>query len=200
MPSLPPIPWFEFRNDAAEQIPAYGAIRITGVAVVEPGRVILTAAKPNTFGCRELGALNGPVPVAAGKKGLGTRAGLAPALYEPADGVPAVGEKWGPRDGGWTLRKNTGGYCVMGVTNVAAGLVLVQPAPMRMFVGKTDAAHSKGATGTISIWAGPLGGESDTTADMTGVYNRFANVASGKWVRCEWNEEGNQWELTAAEC
>jgi len=197
---MSPLPWFEYRNDAAEEVPAFGVLRITGVAVIEPGRVILTAARPDTFGSREQCALNGPLPVPVGKVGVGTRAAFAPARYETGDGFPLVGEKWGPRDGGWKLRKNTGGFRIVGVTNLTKGLVLVQPSPMRMFLGKTDASHSKGATGTISIYAGPLGSETDTTADMPDVYNRFANVGSGKWVRCEWNEDANAWELTAAEC
>ena len=35
---------------------------------------------------------------------------------------------------------------------------------------------------------------------MTGVHNRFPDVASGKWVRCEWNGQFNDWELDAADC
>ena len=48
---------------------------------------------------------------------------------------------------------------------------------MLSFVGKTDSTHSKGVTGTVSIHSGTLGSETDTTADMTGVYNRYADVA-----------------------
>jgi hypothetical protein len=191
---------FEFRNDAGETIPAFGTIRLTGVAVLEPGRVVLTAARPNTFGCQFQCALNGPVPIAAGALGTCTRGLFMPALYETTDGVPASGEQWGPRDGGFKLRKHTGGFSVVGVTKSAAGLVLVSPVPMRSFVGKTDAAHAKGATGTISIYSGGLGSETDTTLNMTGVYNRFADVSSGKWVRCQWTGQGNEWELIAAEC
>lgn len=64
-------------------------------------------------------------------------------------------------------------------------------------LGKTDAAHNKGATGTVSIWSGSPGSEVDTTLNVT-AYNRFANVASGKWVWVMHNGDG--WYLTAAEC
>jgi hypothetical protein len=170
------------------------------VVALEPGRVVVTASKPDAFGSQIQCALNGPQPVEAGSLGIAMRGGLAAARYETADGTPLIGEKWGPREGEWKLRKHTGGFNVVGVTNATTGLVLVQPSPMRMFIGKTDTAFGKGATGTISLWAGPLGAEVDTTVDISGVYNRFANVASGKWVRCEWNEETETWELTAAEC
>lgn len=192
--------WVEFKNDAGETIPSFGIVRLTGVATIEATRVVLTGAKPNAFGCQYNAAVNGPTAVLSGQYGICTRAAVGVALYDTADGTPAFGEKWGPRDATWKLKKNTGGFSILGVTNSDLGLVLVSPAPLRMFVGKTDAAHSKGATGTISIYAGTLGSESDTNVNMTGVYNRFANVASGKWVRCEWNEKTGDWEITAAEC
>jgi hypothetical protein len=161
---------------------------------------VLTVAKPNTYGSQGLHALNGPQAVAAGASGLCTFAMPAPAVYETSDGTPAFGEKWGPRDGSWKLRKNTGGFQIAGSPDATHGVVLVVASPMLSFVGKTDADHDKGATGTVSIYAGSLGSESDTGANMTDVYNRFADIASGKWVRCAWNHDGQQWELTAAEC
>jgi hypothetical protein len=190
----------EYRNDAGESIPAFGIVRITGLVIPEPGRVILTVAKPNVFGCQFQCAVNGPVPIGAGKFGTCSREPFIAALYDTADGTPGIGERWGPRDASWKLRRNTGGFSVVGMTRSSTGLVLVQPAPMLSFVGKTDSAHAKGSTSTISIYAGTLGSETDTTANMTGVHNRFADVASGKWVRCEWNGQYNDWELIAAEC
>jgi hypothetical protein len=66
-------------------------------------------------------------------------------------------------------------------------------------IGKTDAAHNKGSTGTISLHGGATpGGETDTGVNVTSVYNRFGNVASGKWVYIFQGE--NSWELEEAEC
>ncbi len=48
-------------------------------------------------------------------------------------------------------------------------------------LGKTDASHAKSASGTISIYSGVEGSESDTGVNVT-AYNKFAAVASGKWV------------------
>ena len=64
-------------------------------------------------------------------------------------------------------------------------------------LGKTDAAHGKGASGTVSIWTGTLGGETDTGVNVT-AYNRFAAVAITKWVMVAHNGVG--WYLIAAEC
>lgn len=192
--------WLEYRNDSAETVPPWGVLRITGVTVPEPGRVVLLADKPTGYGCQHRALLNGPTAVAAGKYGVATRGMFSAALYETADGTPAAGERWGPRGGSWKLRKWTGGFAVVGVTRASAGLVLVQPVPMVSLLGKTDAAHNRGTTGTVSIYAGPLGGETDTLLDLTGVYNRMGDVPAGKWVRCAWNDQGNDWELVAAEC
>lgn len=52
----------------------------------------------------------------------------------------------------------------------------------RLYLGKTDGAINKGASGTVSIWDGEEGSEEDTGRNMEGVYNRFANIGSSKWV------------------
>jgi hypothetical protein len=192
--------WHEFRNESTETIPPFGVLRVTGVVVPEPGRVVLLADRPDTFGCQDRGMLNGAVPVASGQYGVCTRTGPAAGLFEAADGVPVVGERWGPRPGGWRLRRHTGGFVIWGVTNASAGLALVQPWPMVSLLGKTDGLHGKNARATVSIWAGPLGAEVDTQHDLPLVYNRYGEVPAGKWVRCVWNDQGNDWELVAAEC
>lgn len=64
-------------------------------------------------------------------------------------------------------------------------------------IGKTDASHAKGASGDISIYTGTAGSESDTGYNIS-AYNRFAAVASGKWVVI--TKINASWYLTAAEC
>jgi len=49
----------------------------------------------------------------------------------------------------------------------------------QIHIGKTDATHNKGATGSVSRWAG------NTLADTgltDSVVNNFGNLASGKWI------------------
>ena len=65
-------------------------------------------------------------------------------------------------------------------------------------IGKTDAAHNKGASGTISIYSGSASSSLTDTGDNVTAYNRFGNIASGKWVfvwTLPWG-----FEITAAEC
>lgn len=63
---------------------------------------------------------------------------------------------------------------------------------------KTDAAHAKGASGTVSIYSGPKGSETDTGRDIENVYNTFADLGAGKWAFVEFIDGG--WELYVAEC
>jgi hypothetical protein len=193
--------WHEFINNNAAQIPAYGVVRATGMSIIEAGRVVLTVDQPNTFGCQANCFVNGPVAVSAGQYGYATRSGPVVGLYETADGTPAFGEAWGPRNGTWKLKKNTGGFFALGATNTALGLALFVPHPMLTFRGKTTAAAiNKGASGSINIYTGALGSETDSGQTMSGVYNRFANAAQGKWVTCGWNFESQGWELIDLEC
>lgn len=67
-------------------------------------------------------------------------------------------------------------------------------------IGKTDGAHNKGATGVISVYKGSSGGGytlTDTGENIT-VYNRYGNIASGKWVAVRRFIHG--WEIISAEC
>lgn len=78
----------------------------------------------------------------------------------------------------------------------------VRPAHQRTrrfqsLLGKTDSSHAKGASGTVSIWTGTPGSETDSGVNVT-AFNKFANIASDKWVWIDHNGFG--WYLTAGEC
>jgi hypothetical protein len=201
MPPFDSQPWQEFVNNNAGQVPAYGIVRATGLSTIEAGRVVMTVDQPNTFGCQSNCFVNGPVPVNAGQYGYAARSAPVVALYDTADGTPAFGDAWGPRNGTWKLKKGTGGFFALGATNPTLGMGLFAPLPMLTFRGKTIAgAIGKGATGTINIYTGALGSETDSGQTMPNVYNRFANAAAGKWVTCGWNFDNQGWELIDLEC
>ena len=67
-----------------------------------------------------------------------------------------------------------------------------------VILGKADAAISKSASGTVSVYTGTTAGsETDTTNNIT-AYARWGDVASGKWVLCIWLL--GHWEIIQAEC
>jgi hypothetical protein len=71
--------------------------------------------------------------------------------------------------------------------------------PVRL--GKTSSAWNKGTTATINIWeSGTPPSETQTTGvSISGCVNKFANVATGKWVMLAKAGNGS-WYLIAAEC
>lgn len=53
---------------------------------------------------------------------------------------------------------------------------------IRIYLGKTDAAITKGNSGVVSIWHGySMGTEVDTGKNIT-AKNKFGNIAITKWV------------------
>lgn len=198
--------WTPFKNTTGSEIPAYAVMKLTAYGEVF-GDSYLEMGANTTYGSQWSHFVNDGIPVPANGYGLCCLPAGTPvaALYDSSDGSIAVGDRVGPRSGAYKLRKNTGGFRVVGTTmrtiDASSSTILVIQQPMLHFVGKTDSTHAKSATGTISIYSGTtLGSESDTTVNMTGVYNRFAAIGSGKWVKCAWNEYGDNWELVAAEC
>ena len=71
--------------------------------------------------------------------------------------------------------------------------------PVRL--GKTTAAWAKGTTATINVWeSGTPPNETQTTGQtLENCVNKFANVATGKWVIVARGGNG-YWYLIAAEC
>ena len=69
--------------------------------------------------------------------------------------------------------------------------------PIRL--GKTTAIWNKGSVATIQLWEGGTPGSETQTGTLAGCVNKFANVASGKWVAVA-RGPLNGWYLIAAEC
>lgn len=64
-------------------------------------------------------------------------------------------------------------------------------------LGKTSSAWTKGTAQTINVWAGELGSEQQTS-DQVRAWNKFADIATGKWVMLA--RAGQHWYVIAAEC
>jgi hypothetical protein len=190
-----------FRNDSGEEVPAYGCLRITGSVVVDD-TLFLTAGKPNTYGAQHSHRFNTSEPVANGEYGV-CRIGFGvKALYETSDGTPAFGERWGPRSGTWKLKKHTGGFSIIG--GQSSGVVTVQQQPMLRFIGKTKAAVQIASRVDVDIfYRASDTAYTDTTVDMSQVMNLFGSIASGRYVRCDWEDDSSapgRWIIIAAAC
>lgn len=187
-----------FKNASSETIPAFGVIRITDTAKQTNGVYVLKGEKSNTWGSQYRHFINGAEDVSAGDFGVCYVPTSPVWVKYSTSATPAVGETWGPKNDTWDIYQHVGGFEIVS-SETESGRVLVVQKPMLWFLGKTDASHSKGATGTVSIYTGSLGSETDTTVNKTGVYNRFADLASGKWVHCKWIKD-DEFEFDAGEC
>jgi archaellin len=99
--------------------------------------------------------------------------GSARILYAPS----GTGTKW----------------CVVRINDPSGG------DPVRL--GKTTATWTKGTTATIDVWeSGTPPSETQTSGvTIANCVNKFATVASGKWVMVAKAGNGS-WYLIAAEC
>jgi hypothetical protein len=183
-----------FRNDYAGTIPAYGCVRITGVTSSDDVQVF-TVSRPDTSFAR-LYLVNGPEDVAEDAFGWGTFLWHADwVLYDDAN-TPAFGESWGPQNGSFELAKWRYGFTIWGApTGGTTDRVMASQDWVNHFYGQTDAAITKGSSGTISVYDG---NNADTSINVSSVENKFANVAITKKVGVSW--QGGVWRLTSAEC
>jgi hypothetical protein len=151
--------WIEYYNDSGEEIPAFGVMRISGMRKKD-GRPVIECKKPHTFGSQGQHRINGPVPVESSQYGVCLIGNHVAALYDTADGTPAFGESWGPRDGTWKLKKNTGGFRVLGNADTTNGVVVVVSVPMMLDRGTdtivaalTSVRALFGNPGPLLLWA-----------------------------------------------
>ncbi len=182
--------WDEFVNNSGQEIPPFAVMKCTGVVVVEPGRVALMMDQPDAFGCWGQCFYNNLVSVADGNYGAAGRSNVMAMLYDSGDGTPAYGDMWGPQSGTWKLKKNTGGFFCLGPpTNTSLSIALFAPRPMTDFYGKnTGSRITKGSTGTINIFTGSPGAETDSGQTMANVLARFGDIPASAMVQCRLNE------------
>lgn len=188
-----------FRNDNSGTVPAWGVMRITGASTTTGGSWFATTNQPNTTLNRYY-LVNSGREVETGKFGWGTYLWHSNYVLYDTGNTPAYGETWGPQNGTWTIKKNNWGFNIVG-GNTGSGSssrTLAVQHVVNHLLGKTNASHAKSASGTVNLYTGTLGSETQVTSMTVTAYNRFAAVSSGKWVHCSWVNGG--WDLSAAEC
>ena len=196
--------WVPFYNDSGEDVPAYGVMRIDGATLRDEGSIsdeslnhqaIFTIVKPDTTFC-SLYLVNGPIIAKADSYGEGTLL-LDGGTVLLSTGTPAYGIEYGPTDDDWGLVQYRPGFLIQGQLTDSPNLAYAVQKEVISLLGKTDASIAKGSSGTVSIYCGQAGSETDTTWNVD-AYNRFSTVSSDKWVGVT-RVHGN-WYLTAKEC
>lgn len=146
------------KSGAADQVPAFGLVRVTGIDVTNGAFQI---AKPNADSqdC----FINGPTPIAIGDFGAITVDVPFMALYDTADGTPTVDSVWGAASGSYKLRSGKTGFIIKGVVDSTNGIAMVTKqgggasvaTDTKTFItditDATFACNEDGTGGTISI-------------------------------------------------
>ena len=202
-----PYTWCLAKNDSGTDVPRWGVLAITGLeieptsesggATAEFERLpVLTGDTPSDGDAAWCVAVE---PIAAGKIGRVAVAGVVQAKVDidgEDDEFVKVGDSvdelvTGTEGQGAILWKQAGtGTGKWALIRFGAG------AGGGMKLGKTTSTWLKGQNHSVQLW--PSDVRSDPIQSQRAT-NRFANVASGKWVMIA-REAGGNWYLIAAEC
>jgi len=64
------------------------------------------------------------------------------------------------------------------------------PTTYDLVLGKADGNIAADSTGTVSVWSGTLGSETDSTDNITAFNSSNVQIDAGSWVLCDQNEDG----------
>lgn len=112
------IAWLPVHNGSGETIPAFAAMRISGLQTTGE----FTVAKPNTNDAVNNIIFNGPCEIPNGLKGIATADMPAAVRYDTADGTPVNGDEWGVAASDWKLRNARSGFLIQGVMDATVGI------------------------------------------------------------------------------
>lgn len=155
------------KNDAAEEIPAYAVMRITGAEQVR-GQLYLTVEKPD--GTEGPHLLNGPEPIPTGTPpdtyGLAQTGDILTGWFS---GSPEIGDSLGPVDDEWELSPDGSGFQFLGaIGSQKVGAVRAVALNPTVFV-KPDQNVSAGKLSSpdnvFSKWKGPGADTDEDTGD-----------------------------------
>jgi hypothetical protein len=195
---------YRFKNDSGETIPAHAAVQLAAGYLAEDDLYLPLGVKPVRFGSRYDVVINGDTDVPNGEIGVYQPPTL-PAVALVEQNTPAgvnIGLNCGPIAGSWSLQTSSFGFENIGGHIGAPGSPdksLVLQAPFLKFFGKTTVPHNKGATANVAVYYA-FGPDKTDTGEVLPCYNRFRDLAAGKWVAAEWDRGNDTWELVAGEC
>lgn len=202
-----------FSNSASYAMPAYGVGLVTGSTTDSGGLFIPSVVE--TTGSPAVGMIvNGPVAVASGSYGQGFwNVGPVLALYDTADGSPAIGEPWGIKYGSgsntFKLRKGYMGFeCVSAATagsgDEARGFFMPTWYYRQAIVGhlyRSGVTITDADTGTRVIVLNAAGNDTNgewpsmtlsNCIDLDTSAGTMTIRRSGLWsIRANWSSEGS---------
>ena len=140
-------------------------------------------------------------PIKSGSVGRCLFVGLTPVQIDVVDSGDDYADiiasdnaklQSGPFGGAAILYKASG-------TGTKWAYVVIGTPGTPLLLGKTNAAHNAGASGTINVYRGTTAGsETHVSSKTITAWNHFGNVATGKFVFCAYMQRN--WRIIAAQC
>jgi len=169
----------QFRNTTAEEIPAFGVMRITGVEMRDDMAVV-TIAKPNTSSDPVL--VNGPQAIPAGGYGSGYKYGI---LQVKAEAGITLGESCRAKNASWEIEDGEGPFVFIGYdTQLNCGIARIGGGGgggATLYRFETTAAYTSGTsvTATIKTMAGTTFASGATLKDPEAIFMGMASGTKG---------------------
>jgi hypothetical protein len=171
----------QFRNTTAEEVPAFGVMRITGVEMRDDMAVV-TIAKPNTSSDPVL--VNGPQAIPAGGYGSGYKYGI---LQVKAEAGLTLGQSCRAKNASWEIEDGEGPFVFFGYdTQLNCGIARIGGGGgggATLYRFETTEAYTSGTsvTATIKTMAGTTFASGATLKDPEAI---FLGMASGTKGYC----------------
>ena len=169
----------QFRNTTAEEVPAFGVMRITGVEMRDDMAVV-TIAKPNTSSDPVL--VNGPQSIPAGGYGSGYKYGI---LQVKAEAGITLGESCRAKNASWEIEDGEGPFVFFGYdTQLNCGIARIGGGGgggATLYRFQLNANYNTGTTvgATIKTMGGTTVTSSGTLSDPEAIFFGLPSGSKG---------------------
>ena len=171
----------QFRNTTAEEVPAFGVMRIVTPGVeMRDDMAVMTIAKPNTSGDPVL--VNGPQAIPAGGYGSGYKYGI---LQVKAEAGLTLGQSCRAKNASWEIEDGEGPFVFIGYdTQLNCGIARIGGGGgggATLYRFETTAAYTSGTsvTATIKTMAGTTFASGATLKDPEAIFMGMASGTKG---------------------
>jgi hypothetical protein len=171
----------QFRNTTAEEVPAFGVMRIVTPGVeMRDDMAVVTIAKPNTSSDPVL--VNGPQAIPAGGYGSGYKYGI---LQVKAEAGLTLGQSCRAKNASWEIEDGEGPFVFIGYdTQLNCGIARIGGGGgggATLYRFETTAAYTSGTsvTATIKTMAGTTFASGATLKDPEAIFMGMASGTKG---------------------
>ena len=200
------INWLPVYNNSGEAIPAFAAMRISGIM---SETLEFQVDKPNANDAVSNILFNGPVEIPTASYGMGTADMPACARYNTADGSPSNGDSWGVESGGWKLRDSRTGFLIQGVIDSSFGTAAIvrsstaSPTELKglIFTSDTDSTSDSDPGAGLFKWNNATQGSAtqlyfdNSTVDGISAATFFASLSAGGFLYLQQGDDSTIWQL-----